>query len=385
MFKSLREKLSSVINKFSKTTEEEGVVEEVEVKEELDLQLGGSDQKEVTKKEKEKVTKEVKKEVKKTVKKEVKTEVPVTKEVKEEPVKEDVKEEVEEKPVEVKTGFFSRKIIKISEDKFEEIFFEMEMALLSNNVAVEAINGIKDKLFDKLTKEGIPKGKTEEVLKNILKEALEELLNFEQVDLLKLDAKPLKILFVGINGSGKTTTIAKICKLFQDNDKKVVLVASDTFRAAAIQQLEHHANTLKVKMIKQDYGADPAAVAFDAVKYAQAHNTDVVLIDTAGRLHTNQNLMDELRKIKRVVKPDFTIYIGESITGNDCVEQAKKYNDAISIDGIILTKTDIDEKGGAAISISYVTGKPIIYLATGQEYDKLEKFDKEVIMDKIGL
>ncbi|MBW2964023.1 signal recognition particle-docking protein FtsY, partial [Candidatus Woesearchaeota archaeon] len=191
--------------------------------------------------------------------------------------------------------------------------------------------------------------------------------------------------FVGINGSGKTTTIAKMAKYFMNNNLKTVLVASDTFRAAAIQQLEEHANNLGIKIIKHDYGSDPAAVAFDGIKYAEAKGIDVVLIDTAGRLHSNTNLMDEMKKIMRVANPDMKIFVGESITGNDCIEQAQQFNDAVDLDGIVLSKADVDEKGGAAISVSYVTGKPILFIGTGQTYESLQRFDKRVVLENLGL
>jgi fused signal recognition particle receptor len=173
--------------------------------------------------------------------------------------------------------------------------------------------------------------------------------------------------------------------MFLKNKLSCVLAASDTFRAASQEQLQVHADKLGVKMIKHDYGADPAAVAFDAIKMAKAKNIDVVLIDTAGRLHSNINLMDELKKIERVAKPDITIFVGESITGNDCIEQAVKFNEAIDFDAIILTKADVDEKGGAAISVSYVTKKPIIYLGTGQKYEDLKAFDPKIIIESLGL
>ena len=192
-------------------------------------------------------------------------------------------------------------------------------------------------------------------------------------------------MFVGINGSGKTTTIAKITSLLQENNLKTVMAAADTFRAAAIQQLQEHADRLGVKIVKHDYGADPAAVAFDAVRYAEANNVDVVLVDTAGRQHNNKNLMEEIKKIVRVANPDLKIFIGESITGNDCVEQAENFNQAVGIDGIVLTKADVDEKGGAAISISHVTKKPIIYLGTGQEYSDLKSFDPSIITSSLEL
>lgn len=193
------------------------------------------------------------------------------------------------------------------------------------------------------------------------------------------------IVFFGINGSGKTTTIAKFAHLLQQNKLSCVMAAADTFRAAAIDQLEEHASKLKIELIKHDYGADPAAVAFDAVKHAKAKKIDVVLVDTAGRMHSNTGLVDEMKKIIRVVKPDLKLFIGESITGNDCIEQAKTFDAAIGIDGIILSKADIDDKGGAAVSVSYVTKKPIFYLGTGQNYSDLKEFDKETITKNIGL
>jgi fused signal recognition particle receptor len=233
----------------------------------------------------------------------------------------------------------------------------------------------------------IRRGKVEDTIAASLSTSLESLFDVKQIDLVSVvkSKKPFVICFVGINGSGKTTTIAKFVQLLKNNNLKCVLAAADTFRAAAIQQLEEHANNLGVKIIKHDYGADAAAVAFDAVKYAEAHKLDVVLIDTAGRMHSNANLMDEMKKVIRVAKPDMKIFIGESITGNDCIEQASKFNEAIGIDGIILSKADVDEKGGAAISVSYVTKKPILFLGTGQTYNDLQTFDSKKILESLGL
>ena len=197
--------------------------------------------------------------------------------------------------------------------------------------------------------------------------------------------KPFVIGFFGVNGGGKTTTIAKLAYILKKIGLSSVISASDTFRAAAIQQLEEHASKIGIRIIKHDYGSDPAAVAFDAIKHAQSKSIDVVLIDTAGRLHSNVNLIDEMKKIVRVANPDLKIFVGESITGNDAVEQAKRFNESVGIDGIILTKADVDEKGGAIISVSYVTHKPIIYLGNGQNYDNLEKFDKYKLITNLGL
>lgn len=298
----------------------------------------------------------------------------------------------EQKPEE--KGFFSRlkdTITKttLSEDKFNDLFWDLEVVLLENNVAVEVIDKIRDDLKTNLVNQKIPRGKLEEYIQQTLRKSVEDLFDLPRVDLFASmkhkKEKPFIIAFVGINGSGKTTTIAKLAHLLKKNNITTVIAAADTFRAAAIQQLEEHGEKLGVKVIKHDYGADPAAVAFDAVKYAHAKSIDVVLIDTAGRMHSNTNLIDEMKKIVRVAKPDLKIFVGESITGNDCVEQARTFNNAISFDCIILTKADVDEKGGAALSVSYVTKKPITYFGIGQTYDDLEVFDKEKVMGSIGL
>ena len=275
---------------------------------------------------------------------------------------------------------------KINENKFEELFEDLEIGLLQDNIAIEVIEKIKENLKVDLVDVSIEKSKIKTIVEDNLKQTIKELFNEEQIDIIKESKKnkPYTILFLGINGAGKTTTIAKIAKILKTNNLKPVLAAADTFRAAAIDQLQYHSEKLEVPMIKHNYGSDPAAVAFDAVKYAKSKNLDVVLIDSAGRMHSNTNLMDELKKIVRVVKPDLKIFVGESITGNDCIEQAKRFEEAIGLDGIILTKADVDEKGGTAISISYVTGKPIIYLGTGQNYGDIEKFNVSKLMEGLG-
>lgn len=310
-----------------------------------------------------------------------------------------------------KKGFFSKvkeRVVrfKLTEEKFEEVFWEFEMALMENNVAVEVIEKIKKDMHDQLTQENVSRRSVEQVILDTLKRSIEDVLNVESFDLLeKIKAsradsqkvgsssqnavsnvkRPFVIAMIGVNGSGKTTTLAKLIYLLQKNNLSVVVAAADTFRAAAIQQLEKHTTKLGVKLIKHDYNADPAAVAFDAVKHATAQGLDVVLIDTAGRLQSNSNLMDELKKVIRVNKPDLNIFVGESITGNDCVEQAVAFDEAVGIDGIILSKADIDEKGGAALSVSYVTKKPILFIGTGQTYDDLKPFVKAEILQNLGL
>ncbi|MBS3172375.1 signal recognition particle-docking protein FtsY [Candidatus Woesearchaeota archaeon] len=276
---------------------------------------------------------------------------------------------------------------KISNEEFEELFWQLEIVLMENNTAIEVIEKIKESLKLDLVNVPIERNKIEKTIEDNLKATIKELFkdtNFDLISKIKKADKPYVILFLGVNGSGKTTSIAKLTKLLQNNNLKVVLAAADTFRAAAIDQLETWGKELDIKVIKHDYGADAAAVAFDAIKHAKAKKIDVVLIDTAGRMHSNTNLVDELKKVVRVTQPNLKVFVGESITGNDCIEQAKKFDQAVGIDGIILAKADVDEKGGTAISISYVTDKPILYLGTGQKLEDLEKFDVSKIMKGLG-
>ena len=304
---------------------------------------------------------------------------------------EDVSDSVEP-VVEEKKGFFAKlkeRIVtkRIGEKQFDDLFWDLEVVLLENNVAVEVIEKIKNDLKKSIVDKPVPRGKVSDTILSSLKKSVSGLFDVPKVDIFERmeKKKPLVICFLGVNGSGKTTTIAKVAHLLQSYNFSCVIAAADTFRAAAIDQLEQHAKVLGVKLIKHDYGADPAAVAFDAIKYATAKSVDVVLIDTAGRLHSNANLMDEMRKIVRVASPDLKIFVGESITGNDCVEQAKQFNELVGIDGIVLAKADVDEKGGAAISVSYVTKKPILYLGVGQRYEDLEEFDSVKLLDGLGL
>ena len=322
------------------------------------------------------------------VKPEIEAEKPKVEEVK--PVPE-VKPAPEVQPVEEK-GFFAKvkeaiTTKKISAQQFDEMFWDLELALLENNAAVEVIEKIKTDLKQDLVEKPIARTRVQETIVGSLRKSIIDLFPVEPPDLLAMvkQKKPYIICFVGVNGSGKTTSIAKVAHLLKQHGLSVVLAAADTFRAAAIDQLQLHADKLGIRLIRHDYGSDPAAVAFDAIKHAQATNKDVVLIDTAGRLHSNTNLMDEMKKIIRVAKPDLKLFVGESITGNDCVEQAKQFDDAVGVDGIILAKADVDEKGGAAISVSYVTKKPILYLGVGQEYGDLQQFDKDKLIASIGL
>jgi fused signal recognition particle receptor len=281
--------------------------------------------------------------------------------------------------------------VKITEEQFQTYSEELENLLLENNVALEVAERITRELRNKIMGKEIMKKEIEEEIKDAFKEIINEIL-IEPFDVLeRIEEKhrktkePYVILFCGINGSGKTTTIAKIAGWLKRKGISCVIAASDTFRAASIEQIKEHGEKIGVHVISNDYGVDPASVAFDAIQYAKKNFIQCVLIDTAGRMHTAKNLIKEIEKISRVTKPDLKVFIGESITGNDAVEQVKSFNEAIGIDGIVLTKADIDEKGGTALSLGYVTKKPILYLGTGQAYDAIEPFDKKSFIRKLGL
>jgi fused signal recognition particle receptor len=215
------------------------------------------------------------------------------------------------------------------------------------------------------------------------------MLTNKRIDLLTMaeekrkKKEPFVLMFVGINGTGKTTTIAKVAQFLRDKSYSVVLAAADTYRAGSIEQLEEHGKRLGIRVIKSIYGGDPAAVAYDAVSHAKAHGINIVLIDTAGRMQTNQNLMNELIKVKRVVGPDLTVFVVDSLIGNDAVMQAEEFNKAVGIDATILTKVDADVKGGSALSVTYVTQKPILFIGVGQTYKDLELFNPEKFVGMI--
>ncbi|MDP4039080.1 MAG: signal recognition particle-docking protein FtsY [Candidatus Pacearchaeota archaeon] len=291
-----------------------------------------------------------------------------------------------------KKSFFSRITSKfttstINQSQVDEILEPLELILLENNVALEVVDKIKEDISKDLVGLEVKKGKIEETITISLKQSIENVLINppDLIEQIKKSLVPFKIIFFGINGSGKTTSVAKLAHKLKSQGISVVLAAADTFRAAAIQQLETHAKILKVPIIKHDYGSDPTSVAFDAVKYAEQHKIKVVLIDTAGRMYTKENLIKQMEKIIRIIKPNLKIFVGESIAGNDAIEQVKTFNEAVGIDGIILSKADVDEKGGTPLSVSYVTKKPIYFLGVGQDYKDLEIFKKEKILKNLGL
>jgi fused signal recognition particle receptor len=269
---------------------------------------------------------------------------------------------------------------QLTDSDIDSFFSEIETDLLQANVAYDVIEFLKKSLKEKLASRSASRLGTKEFIRKAFEESLLEAVDQGGkggIDLLALAKKsrPLKCVFLGFNGSGKTTCIAKVAHYLKAHGLEPVIAAGDTFRAASIEQLEVHASKLDVKLVKHQYGADAAAVIFDAIKYAESRRADVVLADTAGRVHTDRNLMDELKKIVRVNKPDLKILVVDSLTGNDAVEQARRFNEAVGVDAVILTKLDINEKGGAILSVSYVIKKPVLFLGTGQGYDDFKKFE----------
>jgi len=275
----------------------------------------------------------------------------------------------------------------IREKHLDNVLWEMELALLESDVAMEAVDEMKVIIKKRLVGLRVEnRAAITPTIEKALKASLVELLSkttFDPQTLLDKRDQPLVIAFVGVNGTGKTTTIARITDWLQQNGKSVVMAASDTFRAGAIEQLELHAERLGCKFIKHQAGGDPAAVAFDAVEHAKAKHRDIVMIDTAGRMQTNSNLMDEMKKIKRVAKPDLIMFVGDSLAGNDAIDQAKKFHEAVGIDAVVLTKLDVDAKGGAALSISSAIGQPIAFVGIGQEYGDIMPFDATWIVERI--
>ncbi len=274
---------------------------------------------------------------------------------------------------------------ELSEKNLADAVWELQVVLIQNDVAVEVAEQICNLTQEKIL--GTRAGRLEnlsKLFKTSIYESILEVLTPEQpLNILefarerKREGNLTTILFVGVNGTGKTTTLAKVAHMFKKNGFSVVIAAGDTFRAGSIEQLERHAERLGVRVIKQDYGSDAAAIAFDTIAHAKAKHIDVALIDSAGRMQSNKNLLEEMKKIVRVAKPDLKLFVGDALAGNDALSQAKEFNQAIGIDGAILTKVDADPSGGAALSVAYITGKPVVFVGIGQEYDDLAQFDPE--------
>ena len=414
MFGFLKKKLSESVEKLSEKIRKKEAEAPVEKIEEVKKPIEKPEpKKEVKKPEKKpeapkpvKVRKGVKPEKKVEVeekpeeppKEEEKIEIP-----KEEPKVEEVKEEKkgflarfrrkpevakEEKKPTLKERVVGRVLERgVSGKDIDSLFEEMEFGLIEANVSLETMDFLKARMKEYLVGKQLKRGGIEKEVRNTLEKILVEIFDQGEVGLEKLakSKKPLCIVFLGFNGSGKTTSIAKLGKYLTSKKFKVVLAAGDTFRAASIEQLDVHGNRLGLKVIKHDYGADSAAVVYDAVEHAKAKGIDFVLADTAGRSHANRNLMDELKKIVRVNKPDLKILVMDSLTGNDLVEQGRNFDEAVGIDAMIFTKVDVNEKGGGMLSACYAVKKPILYIGLGQEYGDIEIFDaKKFVKDLMG-
>ncbi|GAB3677657.1 signal recognition particle-docking protein FtsY [Halopiger thermotolerans] len=275
----------------------------------------------------------------------------------------------------------------IEEEDLEDPLHELELALLSSDVEMGVVDEILDNLRDELIGETRAfTTSTGDVIEEALRDAIYDVISVGQFDFnerIAIEDKPVVIVFTGVNGVGKTTTIAKMSRYLEERGYSTVMANGDTYRAGANEQIQEHADALDTKCISHEQGGDPAAVLYDAVEYAEANDIDVVLGDTAGRLHTDEGLMDQLAKIDRVVDPDLTLFVDEAVAGQDAVNRAREFNEAAEIDGAVLTKADADSNGGAAISIAHVTGKPILFLGVGQGYDHLERFDPDEMVDRL--
>lgn len=276
----------------------------------------------------------------------------------------------------------------LTEKKLDDAINDLKLLLLSNDVAIDTADEICNRIIDSFKGEQVGRlTSTQKMLYETLKETITDILTpEEEIDLIaeiKKKSEPYVVVFLGVNGTGKTTTMAKIAHFLKKNGFSIVAAAADTFRAAAIEQLSYHMENVGIRVIKHEYKSDPASVAYDAIEHAKAKKIDVVLIDTAGRQVTDKNLMLEIQKICRVSNPDLIIFIGDSLAGNDALYQAKEFNKNVGIDANILTKLDADAKGGAALSISFETKKPIIFVGVGQGYDDLIQFDRELFISNI--
>ena len=276
---------------------------------------------------------------------------------------------------------------KVKEGSLDDLLWDLEIALMEADVALpvaeEIKNGVRENLLGKKYSRSYS---LEEVVELSLKDAIRNVLKLNEFDFdawIETRQRPAVVMFIGINGTGKTTVIAKIGNRLMKAGKTIVLAAGDTFRAGAIEQLSIHADNLGCKIVKHSPDSDPAAVAFDAIEHAKAKRRDAVLVDTAGRMQTNNNLLDEMKKIVRVAKPDLKVFVGDSLAGNDAVEQARIFDEAVGIDCVILTKIDADSKGGAALSIAHTIGKPIAFVCNGQEYGDIIKFDADWMVNRI--
>ncbi len=282
-------------------------------------------------------------------------------------------------------GFLGK---RLTEGTVDEVMDDLEVALLQSDVALPVVERLRRDLRRELAGKKLRFGvDAEAAIKTVLERSTRAMLARPPLDLAAAirahQPKPYVILFVGVNGSGKTTTVAKFAGWLRSQGLSSVIAAGDTFRAGAIEQLLVHGERLGIRVVRQQEGSDPAAVAFDAVEHARAKHLDVVLVDTAGRQHTNDNLIDEAKKIRRVAAPALTLFVGDALSGNDLLEQARMFDQALAIDGLVLNKLDADSKGGGALSVTYVTKKPILFVGVGQGYGDLRTFDPDWMVRRL--
>lgn len=290
----------------------------------------------------------------------------------------------------VKLSEFSHKLTsyKLNERSISDILEEFKMTLIEGGVAFDVVEELGSNILKRVEGVEVPRLKgREEVVKEILKDSFKEVLsksgkvNFLELVKSKIQlGEPFVMVFMGINGVGKTTSMAKVAWLLQKEGFTAVMACSDTFRTGALEQLIEHGRRLGVKVIRHKYGSDAAAVAFDAINYAKAHGINVVLVDTAGRMHIDRNLMEEMRKIVRVVAPDLRVLVLDALTGNDAVEQCRTFDKEVGVDAVFLSKLDADEKGGAALSALAALGKPILFIGTGQRYEDINEFNPDILV-----
>jgi fused signal recognition particle receptor len=277
---------------------------------------------------------------------------------------------------------------RLSDDTIDTVLEDLEIALLQSDVALTVVDRIRKDVRKELSGKKLKWGSdAEAAIRSSFERSVRSILAQPPIDLVARiraqEPRPFIILMVGVNGTGKTTTVAKLAHWLSRQQLSVAIAAGDTFRAGAIEQLLVHGERLGIKVVRQQEGSDPAAVAFDAVAHARARHLDVVLVDTAGRQHTNENLVEEAKKIRRVVQPHLTLFVGDALSGNDTLEQAKQFQKALGIDGLILTKLDADAKGGAALSATYVTKKPLVFVGVGQGYEDLRPFDADWMVRRL--
>jgi len=285
----------------------------------------------------------------------------------------------------MKTLIIDRELI-VSEKDLDDALSELELTLLESDVALPATDAIISSVEKNLVGRHRKIGESvDHLVVHALKAALLDVLGqgFDLKAYIAKHERPVKILFTGVNGTGKTTTVAKIGSWLRKEGFTVVIGAGDTYRAGAIEQIAVHAERIGIRVIQHQEGADPSAVLFDTVEYAKAHKIDVVLADTAGRFHNKANLMSQLEKIKRVMKPDLVVYVDEAVAGNDAVTRAFEFDRTVGADAVVLTKADMDSRGGAAISIAHTIGKPLMFLGVGQAYDDIMPFEPATVVEEL--